>query len=264
MTKAFACVCAALLVCGCQAAKELPGRMDRRQAIEAVVTLGHAHISAELERTSAGKEEQYTVQVPSRDYLRALELMNQAGLPRPAERDIELLTRPQGFAPASPELADLRLDLTLEWRLERLLNALPGVVDARVLLRAHLNGAEPKRREVDGRPSASVMLRYISSTGNLPFALNEVKEVVSHAVPGIQPEDVMINTSRVVLDPDAMLAGNGNDLRVPRLARFLRFSVLEEEKWWVSFNFMLYAILFFLMIRARPTTKCFGQCNVSY
>lgn len=260
-------VCFSLFLSACNSSKELQGGLDGRQSIDAFVALQRAGISAEREKTSSGNQERYRVTVAARDYARALEILHEYGIPRNSEQTIESLIQPQTFAPAAQEMSELRADYALELRVERLLLALPGIVDARVLVRAHLGGADLKK-ETNDKPSASVVIRYVSPSGNLPFAVNEVKEIVAQAVSGLRPDDILINVSRAMIPGESGLFsvsagdGGGDSKAVkPQMKRLLGFRVPEEDLEKALVQLVLYLLLFCIaggilgyvwaMVRAR-------------
>jgi type III secretory pathway lipoprotein EscJ len=247
-------LCVSFFLPGCDGTKEVQGGLDGRQSIDVFVTLQRAGIPAEREKTSSGREDRYRVAVAARDYTRALEVLHEYGIPRSEEHSIESLMQPQTFAPATQEMSELRLDYALSLRVERLLLALPDVVDARVLVRSRMGSAGPNK-EAGGKPSASVIIRYVSPSGSLPFAVNEVKELVAQAVPGLRADDILINVSRAILPGESGLFGgsvsekNGSSKQDPMvqpspLKKLLGFRVPEEDREKALIQLVLYLLLF--------------------
>ena len=241
-----------LAVCfftACDQTREILTGLNSRQSIETLIALRKSNVAAERNKISSGREERYSIDVPARDYVRALEVVQEYGLPSPEKEDIDVLTRPQSFAPLSQELSELRLDYALGLRVEQLMQALPGVVDAHVFVRAHLGSAARGAKGSAEKPTASVVLRYKSQAGNQPFGIDEVKQIVARAVPGLAAEDVLVNTSLVVIPGEQDLLrfssdGSNGQTQGSQLKRVLGFRVPDEDKSKAVVQILLYFVLF--------------------
>lgn len=187
---------ATLSTVGCAADEELLGGLQVQEAIEIVVALKNAGIPAQMKKSGSSRSERYGITLGRSDRTQALRVLNELHLPRPAEESFTSLTAGEGFVPNLRETANLRLDRALGVEIERALSAFEGVVEAKAIVRSHLVPSD-KPEESGQRPTASVVLRYVSRSGNQPFTNDEIKRTVAKAVPGLVPEDVSISSTRV-------------------------------------------------------------------
>lgn len=208
------------LLVACSNSQELLGNLDTQQSIEVMVALGRSGLQADRIKTSSGRNERYQIIVHRSEYSKALQLLHEYGLPKGESDSIESFTRPSGFTPNTPEISSLRLDHALELRIERMLAALDGIVEARAVV-SSVNSNDAS----SSGPAASVILRYTSPDQNLPFRLEEAQQMVARAVPGMSVDQVKIQTSRVVL-PEVQ-GSNANLVRVFPLG--IRMAVEDKE-----------------------------------
>lgn len=196
-----------IVLSGCDQRAEILTDLDTRQSIEVGVALYRTGIQAARERSSKGRDERYSIYVSQSDYPRALQVLHEYRLPGDRLQSIDELTEPKGFVPNGRELTNVRLDHALSLSIERLLSALPGVVEVRAVVRSNLISGYEDGRQSGGSPSASVVVRYQSPSGVLPFSLEEAKEIVRKAVPGSSPDAISITTTRVILSGDFIPEG---------------------------------------------------------
>lgn len=227
---ASVCFCLMLVLAGCMArGEELVADVNGKQSIEVVVALNRAGITATRER-SAGRGERYSISVAPADYPKAMQVLHDFQLPSRDEETLEELTAPKGFVPNSREVAGLRLDHALALEVERLISALPGVSDARVVIRSNLIA-----EGVTGA-KASVVVRYLSPSGTMPFSLEEVKKLVAQTVPGIAPESIEVVPSRLIIPGVAESSALEGNVRIdtvplsPFLPFLFRVSTVERER----------------------------------
>ncbi len=181
---------------GCSAEEELLGGTSVQQAIEIVVSLKNSGVPAEMKKSSRGRNESYSVYVSPSDRSTALRVLNDLHLPRKEDDSFAALTTGEGFVPNLRETANLRLDRALALEVERVLMGFEGVADVKVIIRSHL--VVPENFESPASPaSATVVLRYVSRSGNQPFGVDDVKKLVLKAVPGAKSETVEVNLVRV-------------------------------------------------------------------
>ena len=240
-----------LVLSGCTERQELLSGTDGYQSIEILVALLRSGVDAHREKLTSGTSERYRITVSEKDYPRALELLKESGLAektRDVDSEIDSLIQQKGFTPNSQDLANIRLDQALGLRLERLLVALPGVVQAKVLVRAYLQQVV-RAGDPPAKPAASIVLRYTSQTGNLPFAATEIRDLAVQSVPGLDPADVKVTTLRVVLPGSSSLFASLQDESksgpsfVPLHKLFL-FRVPEEDRKIALLQIMFYLVAF--------------------
>ena len=247
-------VCSLLLaagfLAGCGGTRELEGSLDSKQSIEMMVVLSRSGIHADREKVASGQGEHYRVTVPSREYSRALELLHEYDLPQKRAEDIESFTRAPGFTPNSVEISDLRLDYALSLELERLLAALPGVIEVRAMVRSHLRRHQGQGTAEESA-GTSIVVRYASASTAMPFTEEEIKEIVLQAVPGMTADSIRVKATRVFLPVgDAQFGktegANGNGAVVPltQLRPFFVFRIPEEDLGKASRQLLFYTLAF--------------------
>ncbi len=207
-----------LALLGCTSrGDELVSEVNGKQSIEVIVALSRAGIPAERSRT-VGRGERYSVTVAPADYSRAMQVLHDFQLPSKDEETLEELTAPKGFVPNSREVSGLRLDHALALEVERLIAGLPGVSDARVVIRSNL--------AVEGSAKASVVVRFLSPSGATPFDIDSVKKLVAQTVPGIAMEAIEVVPSRLIIPgmaESSALEGTGTRSEIVPLSPFLPF-----------------------------------------
>ena len=172
--------------------------LSTKQSIEVLIRLQEAGVNATRVRSS-GRGEKYSVNVSSTDISRALKIVHELGLPKKQDSSLEELTKPKGFVPNSKEISSVRLDRVLSLEVERIIEAFPGVIEAKAVVRSSFPVTRNKF-EKNKSSSASIVIRYESETNKQPFTDDEIKEVVSKAVPGLDSERITLNTNRVFLE----------------------------------------------------------------
>ncbi|MCB0345646.1 MAG: hypothetical protein KDD66_11050 [Bdellovibrionales bacterium] len=185
-------ICLLVLTATACSREELIDNLSQRESIEVLSLLNQSGIHAERQKNSRGSESKYTIYVSNGDKQQATDVLHRYGFPREVEESVESLTRQHGFVPNPAQLNEVRLDRALAAELERLLGAVSGVVDAKVIVRSNLatDGDESK-------PRASVVVRYVSSAGKQPFTDDQVREMVANSVPGLSADSVTVSVSRI-------------------------------------------------------------------
>lgn len=213
---------ATLSLLACAGSEELLSGLEVQQAVEIVVALKNSGVTAEMERVSTGREEKYSVTVSRSDRMSAMRVLDEYHLPRKSDETFESLTTGDAFVPNLREIAQLRFDRALSVEVERALAAFDGVVEARAVIRSQLLLDSGK----SSSPSASVVIRYTSKSGTQPFSSDEIKNTVAKSVPGLTPEGVNLNTTRVFLsgaptsDTAAGVDAKGNVVTLARVRPF--------------------------------------------
>jgi type III secretion protein J len=173
--------CLVLLGLGCDA--ELYHGLPERQANQAVVALREAGFAADKRPEGRGGRpgSAFTLVVPRREEVAALKLLAERGLPR--------LPREPGRGGLLPLPAEQRAEQAahLGEQLAATLEALPEVLQAQVHLA--LPDEDPLRPGERQRATASVLLRL---RGGAAAPEAGVRRLLSGAVPGLDPEDVVV------------------------------------------------------------------------
>lgn len=160
--------------------------LSERRASESLLALRAAGIRADKRiegRASAARASSFALTVPRSDETRALVVLAERGLPRPAEptasSNNKLLFLPSSQRDGSAALQSAALAETLE--------RIPEVSEARV----HLALPEPEPLASQGalRPTASV---YLKLRAPLAVSTAEIAQLVAHSVPGLDAQDVSV------------------------------------------------------------------------
>ena len=207
-----------LLTCSACNDEEILSGISERESIEIVTVLNRAGISSNRIKTSVGKKHQYKISVAEHSSIRALEVLHELGYPRKNDLSFEELTRQKGFVPNSSELNQLRTDRAYALEAERLLRALPGVVDARAVIRTH------SLKDSKSQPRASIVIRFVNERDVSPVSQEQVLEVVQNAVSGLEKEQVSVSFTRASL-PSSL---RGSESLVP--IKPFNFQVPESQK----------------------------------
>lgn len=189
---------------------EILSDLNARESIEIVGVLRSSGVVASRKRIERGRESRYGILVAESDKQRALHALYKFGYPRSRRPAPEDLTKQQGFVPNPPEVNEVRLDRLLAVELERLVEALPGVVEARALVRSNLNTDTlfSKKFEIS---SASILVTYAEQTGRARFSDDEIKALVKKSIPGIKDKDIIVRITRLDVGVDGVIGG-GEDV----------------------------------------------------
>ncbi len=176
-----------LLVCiGC--ASEIEHGLDERAANEVVLALNRAGVGARKER-EAGEGQRWSVQVPSAEAGRAMEVLKAHELPRGPGSAFRDLYGKQSLVPSPNEDRARWID-ALGGELARTLETADGVITARVHLA--LPDADPLAPHAERtKPSASVLLKRARGIA-LGISEADVKRLVAGAVSGLSTESVSV------------------------------------------------------------------------
>lgn len=165
---------------------ELEHGLDERQANEVATLLESAGVSADKE-AEEGQANAYKIVVARGEAGRAFALLESRDLPRRDQRGLAETFAAAGLLPSAVE-ERARYGAALAAELERSLQAVPGVISARVHLA--LPPDEPLAGEsAHARATASVLLK---SASQLPIADADVKRLVAGAINGLSPSDVSV------------------------------------------------------------------------
>ncbi len=193
---------------GCSEQQELAGNLDTQQSVELMVALRGVGIVSARERTSSGREASYMVTVSGNEYLRALQVMHEYRLPSERREQFEELTAPKGLIPNTPEMNKLRLDHAMAIEVERVVASLPGILDVKAVVRSLLTD-DNSGSSLGSTPSVALVIRYLSPSGNIPFDVDEIKNIVMKVIPGASAEAISVNATRIFF-PISALEGEGD------------------------------------------------------
>jgi type III secretory pathway lipoprotein EscJ len=197
-----------LLISGCGTIP-VADDIGQKEANDIVVLLRDSGISSTLVKSRGGKG-RYSVTVPEGRFADAAAVLSKFGLPADRKASFQELTATSGIIPSSRELESLRLDRADATEIEDLLKTRSDITGVSALVRVRsLKSGE--------MPSAAVVIQTRAGS-NLSEGI--IREIVTRAVPGIQPQSVTVSITQsarpgvVATDSDSTA---GDDAMVPFL-----------------------------------------------
>ncbi len=196
----FAVALCAAAVVSCKV--DIHHGLDEPEANQILVTLEGAGVPGAKEREE-GRPPTWKIRVPSSEAARAWQILRQHELPRGRTKGFELFGK-GGLIPSQTEERAL-FQQALSGEVTRMLQAYPGVVDARVLI------SIPSERPIGVKgatvkPTASVLAKHEAPAGDAQFRTTDVQSLVAGAVPGLDAKDVVV----VALPVKPLVAAGGD------------------------------------------------------
>lgn len=154
----------------------------------------------------------WSIEVPKQDATRSWSILQEHKLPRVNDRRFRDIFGQNKLIVTPVEERALFIE-ALQGEIAHTLESVDGVIDARV----HLVIPE---QDLMGKPTgtakASVMVEYQpSSQGSTPFQPREVQQLVSHAVDGLEPDNVSVILKPAGLAP--VVAGKNQNYELVNL-----------------------------------------------
>lgn len=174
------CVLALMLV-GCKI--DLYGELTEAEANQMLALLLLRNIDANKETAKDGLVK---IKVEEGEFVNAVELLRQNGLPRKKAATIEDLF-PSGQLVTSPVQEHAKLTYLKEQHLEKMLHAMDGVITAQVSIG---EGLSQNPRETP-KPTASAFIKY-SPERNFLNRETEIRSLVFNSVPNLQAENISV------------------------------------------------------------------------
>ncbi len=158
----------------------------QKRAMQIVVALYKHGLSATTARET-GAQDRYRVEIDEGHYAQALAAIERDGLLDDPAPSFEELTSSSSFFPASREVEALRMDYALAVEMKRVLEEMPGIARAQVLVRKRFGSKE------ETIPSVSILLRAAAGA-----AIDEhaVRELAHRSVPGLSNDRVFLSIER--------------------------------------------------------------------
>ncbi|AZD09535.1 Type III secretion bridge between inner and outermembrane lipoprotein (YscJ,HrcJ,EscJ, PscJ) [Pseudomonas chlororaphis] len=170
-----------LMLSGCKV--ELYSELSEADANQMLALLLLRNIDASKEIAKGGL---VTIKVDKTQFINAVELLRQEGLPREKVATLEDLF-PSGQLVTSPVQEHAKILYLKEQQLEKMLQAMDGVISAHVSIG---EGISQNPRET-AKPSASVFIKY-SPERNLLNRETAIKSLIFNSVPNLQTENISI------------------------------------------------------------------------
>lgn len=222
--------------------------LDESDANRVVAALERNGVAAD-KRPDPDEEGRFSIEVGRGDASFAISVMTREELPpRRAPGLLDAIGKNSLVPGRGDEQAKLTAGIAGE--LQRTLIGLDGVIDARV----HL--ALPRRDALDAvashpAPTAAVLLKYRSETP--PLSADEIRHLVSGAVPGLDAANVTVVSKAVAVDLDR----KGTELVLLGPLTTTRSS-LPYLRWMIGgvalLNACMVALLIVLWLRMRRVT----------
>ena len=179
-------LCVLLTLVGCQKSSVVQ-EVSQKQANQVVAALGRHGIDADVVRESGNSKGRYRVEVRPSYYSQAVALLESKGLPKVEPPDFQELIEPKGLLPSSRSAEQLRLDYALAIELERLIQALPGIIDAKAVVR-QFSADSPLERSA----SILVVLEALQPSHAATTELEKIKKLAKRALVSVPLENISI------------------------------------------------------------------------
>ncbi|MFO0417626.1 MAG: hypothetical protein ACK5Y6_10080 [Pseudomonadota bacterium] len=194
----------------------------------------------------------YSVSEPSGRFSEAVGVLNSLGLPAERKPSFQELTASNGILPTSREVEALRLDRATAAEIEDLLKARPEFESVSALVRARSLGGR-------GAPSATVVVQ--KRTGQ-NVSVEEIRGIISRAVPGIKPEDVLVSVTdaRLARAGEAVVKNGQSVSESERMTPFLIFWKVPASEY-SGLVMLLMGLVLFAAFLAGFAGYLIGQFN---
>jgi len=183
-----------LLLTGCGAV-ELASGLAEGEAQEVVVALQQFGLDAVKEKVGEGKEATWTIVVPAEQAASANQILKRYELPRKKPRGLNEVFSAAGLIPTATEEKAMML-MALQGEIAQTLETIDGIVSARVHI--VIPEKNPLAETPQTKAAGSVMIKY--REGSLPVTPEEIKQIVSHSVDGLEPDQVAVVMKPIVID----------------------------------------------------------------
>lgn len=185
-------LCAALVISSCQEDKEIVQSLNENEANEIIVVLDSQKISVNKKQVP-GREITFSLSVPSSQASAALKILVDNKLPREKQRGFSQVY-PQGKGGLIPSRSEekARFLMGVQGQIENMLEVLPGVIKARVLVVLPDTSIIRDATSPSQKTTASVAVVYNPSKGSLGISKEEIQKLVAAATADLNPADVTV------------------------------------------------------------------------
>lgn len=166
-----------LLLSGCD--ESLYTGLNEIEANQMQALLLSNNINASKENDKAGG---ISINVDKNDFVKAISILNNHGLPRKKHVSVEEIFPPSQLV-SSPAQEHAKINFIKEQNIERLLSKIPGVLDCSIVLNINKDGDVPS--------SASVLI-ISSPEFNLAPTINQIKSLVKNSIDDLRMENISV------------------------------------------------------------------------
>ncbi|MCC6931972.1 MAG: hypothetical protein IT292_01775 [Deltaproteobacteria bacterium] len=232
-----------LILCHVACTKqEILSNLEDKQTISLMLAFEKAGVRAYKEKYFQGRQEKYRLLVESPDYSRALKILQSVRLPDNNLEQWSLLLKQSHFASDSPEMIAVKKDLATALQLEKLLSALPAVLDARVYVRQGLTntpGFDPEKP----KRSVIVVLRFQSKPTEQVATYQSVKQIVLKAIPDLVENELTVIFNDAALEAkEIFIPASETEILYPFRFRVTQADTVLAKKQVFGFGIIVFLV----------------------
>lgn len=190
---AFLLVLVAVLLTACDT--PIASDLSEDEAQEALVVLQRYGVAASKQRVGEGKEATWSLMVPETQATQANQILDRYELPRKKPDGLAEVFSASGLIPTAVEEKAKYL-MALQGELAHTLEIVDGVVSARVHI--VLPERDPLSETGGEAATAGVFIKYRGD--HEPLTNEEIKQIVSHAVDGLESVQVAVVMKKIQID----------------------------------------------------------------
>jgi type III secretory pathway lipoprotein EscJ len=217
LTGISAICCAVVFVAGCNNKEVLSG-LTQSQAIQVVAELQKVQIPASVSKSGGGGAK-FSVFVAEPDYSNAILRLHEQNLPQNNVITIEELLGAGSFLPPSQEVEQRRLDYARGLEIEELLLKIPGVREAKVMVRSNLKNIG---QDGNSQVSSGVAIVLKVDRGTI-ISSSTVFNLIRTNLPELSPEGISLHVGEML--PDSIK----KELQPTQLKLFLGIARVARE-----------------------------------
>ncbi len=174
------------LLAGCST--EIVTGIDENEANQLLVILSENNIRAKKDSIETDRGIAWNVRVKRRDFLRALQILNENNLPGEKTEGVVEIFGKKNFLPTQTAERVLE-EYSQNAELSKTLEQIQGVVRARVHIARTLDELAGTEKPV----SAAVLINYIARDGGeKPFSTDDIRKIISGGVANLLEEKVNV------------------------------------------------------------------------
>ena len=173
-----------LMLTGCKEETTLHSQLEERQANLVMATLMDAGIAC---RKKAGEENLWNVLIDSKEFAKAVNLLESYGLPQRSYQGITEVFKKTGMV-SSPSEERIRFMDALAQDLARTIATIDGVIDARV----HVVLPENDPFAKNSLPSSAAVAIRSRWDADIEDLIPQIKSLVRNAIEGLQYEKITV------------------------------------------------------------------------
>ena len=177
-------VLCALLLAGCKTETTLHSQLEERQANLVIAALLDGGIEC---RKTEGEENTWNVLIDTKDFAKAVNLLESKGLPRRSFQGISEVFKKTGMI-SSPTEERIRFMDALAQDLSRTIAGIDGVLDARV----HIVLPENDPFAKNALPSSAAVAIRSRWNADIEAYIPQIKGLVKNSIEGLQYEKIAV------------------------------------------------------------------------